>query len=636
MPLRLRSTKQWKEFNLPVSYRIADDRDRLSDAKNVVTVQNKLETRPGYSRFNSTGLGNQALSLTFYKSPSDTRELIAKVTSSLKVVNTTGAATDIKTGLGTSTKHRAVTMTRGTRGRHIISVDTDGLFAYDTDANIFSQLGQAVPTAPTVAKDEGGGSLSNKTWEVAYTFYSSQLGFETNIGAASSQVTTDGGNDAITVTNIASTAANGFIDKVRLYVKNVTDASDWIFWAELDLGTTTDSVDEDPTSSQTPPTTHGEPPTTGKYLTEFEGKLVVSGINADKGAVYFSEADLPDAFDDTDSQLRIYPPGGGPITGIATGSFDDAGLFAYLVIFKYSTTYMYTTNNGLIPLSLEDGCVSDKTICVINGNIYFLSRSGWKVIRRGRMITSDKGKTISLGEGDLDDIFKTEGFTYSLNKANFPNFYSIYYSDYGQIINFVSEGSSNSFNRTYNYEFAIGGFRPYQFNINFTAAVVGEDSNGEEEVYLSDTQGFIYKHSYREDRTDVDINNSDINIDVFVLTNWIFPGDMDASYNYGPLIVDALASDNDITVKTWIDSNLQLLQENDYSFPSATSGFVLDVSRLDQDILSDPTREFVRARGRVHRKGYNILIGFYQNASNSNIGLLKAQLDVSKNGRLLV
>ena len=70
MPLRLRATKKWVNFNIPLSYRINETENRLSDAQNVFINQNRLETRFGIGRYNDTSLGGSVLSSSFFSSSS--------------------------------------------------------------------------------------------------------------------------------------------------------------------------------------------------------------------------------------------------------------------------------------------------------------------------------------------------------------------------------------------------------------------------------------------------------------------------------------------------------------------------------------------------------------------------------------
>ena len=57
MPLNLRATEKNQDFNVSVSYKIGDNQGKLLDARNVNSIQNRLDTRFGYSRYNDTSLG---------------------------------------------------------------------------------------------------------------------------------------------------------------------------------------------------------------------------------------------------------------------------------------------------------------------------------------------------------------------------------------------------------------------------------------------------------------------------------------------------------------------------------------------------------------------------------------------------
>jgi len=406
MPLHRRAIKGWRSFDVPVSYRVNETRERLRDAANVFSNQGRLETRHGLSRFNSTSLGGPVLSLSFFKTNAGTLYRIVKVGTVIYSVNASGAATSLKTGLTAANKHRGLTF----NNKHIISCESDGLFAFD-GTNFYS-LGQAVPSAPTVAV--GTGSLINSVYEVYLTFYSSTTGFETNASAASSQVTTTA--DGIDVSAIPATATNPTINKVRIYLKDVTAAGSKLFITELNLGTTTYTIAANSTSTQVPPTTHATPLTGGgAFLANFNGKLVYAGNSTYFNSVYFSEEDLPDAFDDNGStQTVIDAHGDGKVTGIAVGFFNDAKTDPYLVVCKRRSTMIYSEIDGFgrrTIISNKRGCVSHETMIERNGDVFFLSDSGWVGIHNGMFIIDTENK-MSFSEAGhnatlMQDAFKT-------------------------------------------------------------------------------------------------------------------------------------------------------------------------------------------------------------------------------------
>ena len=471
MPLARRAVKSWRNFNLPISYRLGEDRDRLFDAKNVMSIQNRLDTRHGISRVNTTSLGGNILSCSFFKDAAGNRKKLAKVGATIFNVASSGASSSIlgSESLTANTKYDAIDFNRGTKNRQIFGVESDGLFSYD--GTTFTQLGQDPPTAPNAVK-AAGGSLVDATYQVALTFFSSSLGFETNQGAATGDVTTSSSDNTINVSSIPTTANNAFIDKVRIYLRDVTAAGSFLFIEEINLGTSVSTITANSTSSQVPPTKNAKFPSGGgKFLTEFESKLIVVGNDNEGSTVYFSEVDLPDAFDDVGTtQTRLYISESGDISGIATARFNDAAIFPYLVIFKKFSTHIYTTANGVINISRSVGCISHRTIEIVDGDVNFMSANGWRTVRNGRIVQTEKGKESTLGGGDIDDIFKSNGYVNELNKSQFANFFSVIYSELNQYITFVAEGSNTAFNKAYVYEPALQGFKVFEFQNNLTSA----------------------------------------------------------------------------------------------------------------------------------------------------------------------
>lgn len=621
--LKSKSKQTYKGFKAPVSYQLLA-KDKLSDARNVYNNNEICETRPGIKRYNSTALNGAVQSLSFFKDNSGNRKILAKAGTILQSVAASGAHTDVKTGLTASYKHRAVTL----NSRHILAIDQDGLFQYD--GSTFTQLGQAVPTAPSVAATTG--SLTNSTYQVALTFESSTTGFETNQGVASSSVTTS--SQGIAVTSIPTTAPNATIDKVNVYLKDVSAGGDFIFVTQLSLGTASYTISADPTSSQTPPTKNATPPASGKYISTYGQRIAVCGVNNFESDVFISEPFLPDAFDQsaTDRTINIF--GQGPITGIAEGFFNDNQLRPYLVVFKANSTTIYYEDAGTAYQSTIDtqiGCVSHDTIRYKSGVIYFLSDSGWYRIYNGRIERDSKNDTIPMAGEDLKDIFTRTGYDYELNKSNFSNFFSVYYSTFNHYMTFVSEGVSTQVNKAYNFERELNGFRPFEFIVNYTAGVEGENSDGEAEIYLADGEGYIYNYNSKNSLSDEDKDATETAINCFVVLPYFDEPDFFTTYNFRELKLVALVNDIDITVRWFKNYNLQDVQLTDLSMDNPNQGFTLDVSKLDEGILGT-SRTPARAKHDLVTTSETILIGFYQQSAGANIGLIKMQMEYNKNG----
>jgi hypothetical protein len=616
----------FKTLSMPISYRVLSE-NRLFDAQNVFDAKGITETRPGIRRYNSTSLGGEILSASFFKTTSGTRHKLAKVAGSIYAVSASGASSAVKTGLSTTTKHRGVT----TNNRHIIAIENDGLYSYN--GTTFTQLGQAAPTGASAAVSNGGSLTDANNFKVGLTFYSSSTGFETNV-FESNQVTTANPNKQIDVTGIPTTAANATIDTVRIYLKNVTAATAYLFVAEISLGTASYTITTTPTSTQVPPTTHAAPLSGGgKYIAIFGKKIVYAGNSTFPNDVFFSEEYLPDAFNDTDTASTLNIEGQGPITGLAVGLYNDQDLAPFLAIFKRSSITIYSELAGSpsqVQLDTTIGCVSHDTIKVKSGVIYFLSESGWYCIKNGQLVKNERNEPTSLGLGDVDDIFTREGWTNQLNSANYSNFFSAYYTTFRHYMTFVGEGTNNSFYKAYVYEMDIGGFRVFTFKTAITCACEGEDDNGNQCVFFGDRSGTLFTYSIKNSRHDENSAGTGQSIPAYVLLPYFNPKDIGRSSNWKILNVRALSSANTVTVKTWKSFSTQAAALYTLDFPNSSLGFTLDVSQLDQSLLGDE-RVPVTKTVDITQTAETLLIGFYQDTTDANIALITAEVNFTRN-----
>lgn len=657
MPQRLKQTFQFKNLNLPVSYN-SQVKNKMRDARNVFTNRDRLDTRHGVSRLNNFAAGAYAFflddskldlnkldsgnfvsdesvlsdikSVTFFKKTDNTSYYIVKAGSSLYSINNSDVHQFLVNGLDTDLKHRAITMT----DRHIIAIGTDGLYSYD--GTIFSSLGQdSSDTAVTVAASGSGNTLTASDYQVAFTYYASSIGFESNLSVASSTVTVTSG-EQIDVSAIPTTASNSLIDKKRIYVKDVTNEGAWLFWSEINLSVTTETIDEDPTSSQTPPTKNARPlGANAKFIEKFGNKAVIAGINGYESDILFSEEYLPDAFDDSSTRIVFKANGNGPITGIKVGYYTQDNLSPYLCVFKKKNIDVYSSIGGSVSystISTTTGAINQDTIQEINGDIYFMSESGFHIISNGRLYEKNN-QAVKLSDSDIDSIFTENGFTYELNKTDFDNFFSVYYQSLNQYMTFVSESGTTLINKSYNYEFDIQGFRPYEFYLNYFCACIGEDALGNEIVVLGGKNGRFYKHGIPVDKYDVDLSNTATNISAYAQLFWLEHEDFDSTLNFGGMIIKALTSANDITVNCWLNYHLSELYGKAYSFNDSEGSFILDESYLDQDFLSDGRTIVKTLSSGIYKTAKSLLVGFYQEGQNKNLGILSCQIDASKNGR---
>lgn len=630
MPLNLRTSKKLRNFDFGVSYKVNETRDRLRDALNVFTIQGRLETRHGRSLYNSTLLSGPILSMSYFQTAEGDRYILAKVGTVLYKVNPTGAATSVKTGLSALTKHRGITWARGESSRHIISVEEDGLFQWDgTD---FTILGTEVPVGHTVSTTTG--TLPDSTYRVHLTFYSTLTGFESNASFSAGITTT---TDGIRVSDLPSACDNATVDYLRFYLEDVTAGALPLYAGEIALGALTFDIASSPSSTLTVPLSNAKPMAGGgKYFTEFNRKLVYAGNDTFKNDVFFSEQDMPDAFNDGNGPDRVvlYAAGDGEITGLATGLYNNSVLDPYLVVFKRRSIEVYSEIGGEARSSIISrsvGCVSHDTIQVINGNVFFLSDQGFRLIENGRLVVDQVGKAVTLGLGDIDDAFTQPGFSYEVNKAQVNNAFSVYFSTLDQYLTWLPEGGSTEMVKTYNFEIKTGGFKPYQFQSASTAACRGEDADGNEVVFMSDTNGAVYTHSTAETRSDEDSTGTAQSIDTFAILAWLDGDDMDSSFNFRELIIKRRAGQGTITGRVSVNYSYDTTGD-DMLFLGPETGLVLDSDELDVGEFGEDERTIVTARSDINQCGENIMIGFYQNEINKNMALVSAQIDFSKNG----
>ncbi len=600
----------------------------MIDASNVVTIQDVLETRNGISRWNSTAFSSAPQSISFFTSNANENYIIIKDGENLYKANSSGAHTLLKAGLRPDAKHRGISL----NNRHIISIEGDGLFSYD--GTVFTQLGQDAPSIPSVAASGSGNTLTASDYKVAYSFYSSQTGFESNRSDGSATVTVSAA-EQIDVSGMDATADNAYMDKIRVYIKDITSNSNWLFFSEIALSVTTETIDNDTASTQLAIETSAAPKAGGgKFLTAYGQTLAYAGSSSFPSDVFFSELFLPDGFDDTATSKTINIGGNGPITGIGVGYFSGDNQNPYLVAFKKNHIELFTEAGGSpqqVVISTELGCISNDTIQLVDGNLFFMSTKGWHVIQDGRIVKT-KDAQDSIDNGDIEDIFKRTGQSYELNKTISSSFFSVYYPTLQQYMTFISEGNSLDIKKSYNYEFEIGGFRPYVFPVGITGACLGDNGLGEDIVFLCGEDGYIFTHSIKEAKgTDIDRNGDLIDIDAFAKLFWIGGDDMDSSYNFGAFILRAITQENNVTVKYFLSYSEQGSTSQAFSFTDPDEGFILDVSLLDVGVLTDG-RTIVRYNGEILKSGQSLLIGIYKSQQGESMGLLEGQLDVQKNG----
>lgn len=647
MPLKNRALLKFPDFSFGLSYRLDERALCFRGVKNAMLNNKRLEKRYGIDFLIKDSSGDSPYfsainSLSYFKNTNGNRFYFFKQGATLfRTDNDSTSFIALKGDLNADSKHRGVTL----NNRHFVTLGNDGLFQFV--GNIFTKAGAQQPSPATLSASGAGASLDASTWTLVYTLYSSTTGYESLPSSPSNAVTNTAGQ-FLTASALQSSSDNGTIDKIRIYIKKSSQV-DYLFVAELPLGTTSLEIKNNPSSSQTPPDDTQLLPTGGaKYLTEFNSRLVVAGNTQFPNDIIFSNEDDPESFPDGETAIRLFISGDGPVTGIATGLYSNTVLDPFLVIFKENSTWVYSEIGDqakLVQLNSNIGCVSHDSIIVRNGVVYFLSRYGWYAVSNGRLITKDN-QPYSLGGGAVDDIFEDNSLAQYINRNQLNNAFSFYFQNQDIYVTFLADNGSNEFKKAYVYNFATDKFLKWEFPISLASAVVGEDSNGQETILLgqknpasSITRPSVifkmnknnpYQDTYYAEGVDNPTKQSDA-IDLNALMGWVDGDDYDASFNFRELILRLKRYQPNLTIKAWVNWTYSYNDSQEMELPEPDATFILDESFLDIDYLGEGN-DAVTARVDLNVTGENLLIGLFQNTILENTIITSGQLNFSKNG----
>lgn len=636
MTLSRKTNLKIDRFNFGVSYKLDEKKLSFKDARNVQLKQGRLEKRHGTWPLSLANLSNPQ-SISFFKTKQQSRFYIVRLGSSFVKVDADGDTTVIiRSDLSAIQKHRGLTWNND---RHIITNGTDGVFQYN--GVTLTQVGQNQPAVvPSISAGGLPGSIPAGTYQGKISFYSTATGFESNPSSATAQLVVTAGQ-SIKISSIPTSASNATIDTVRVYLKRTTQA-DYIFYIDIPLGQAEVTIQSESFSSQTPVDNAASPPS-GNVIQaiEFNRRLVLIYENEARG----SNQEDPDAFDDGEEAFIIAMSGDGPMTGGATGLFNNSVLDPYLVLFKENKTAIYSEIGGesrLVELNENIGCVSPDTIIRRNGNIYFMSKFGFYGISNGRLITKD-GQPYRLGGDDIRDIFEYSDLEYMLSTSRLKNSFSFYHQERDSYVTFIYEGNNNKSYKAYAYDFETDSFLPWEFPYAVKHATTGEDTNGIEcPILLQNNEEnditkpnlamkFYGRNQYSDKYYLTEADATFGAISAYAILNWVDGNDYERSYNYREYILRVKRGQPDVTLKAWVNFTYKNEYSNSFELPEPDATFILDQSQLDVDALGEG-RDVVTARTDVNLCGESILLGFYQSENSANMVISSAQLNFSRNG----
>ncbi len=222
---------------------------------------------------------------------------------------------------------------------------------------------------------------------------------------------------------------------------------------------------------------------TAKFCTIHDNHLVVSGDTSSPNTIYYSATNDIDDFSGT---------GSGAITledkVVGLKSFrNELFIFCQNSIFK-----LININNSstvaVVPVTKNVGCVDGQTIQEIAGDLIFLAPDGFRTV----------AGTARIGDVELGTI--SQAIQPIINKivaaSNTLQFSSVVIRDKSQYRMFYSTSSDTAATS----KGIIGTLRPNGFEwsetlgIQAPAITSGFDSNGVEQFYHGDRNGYVYNH----------------------------------------------------------------------------------------------------------------------------------------------
>lgn len=624
MGLRLKATV---DINLhaPLSYKALADK-RVNDCLNITSDGREEITRFGLKKLFQLNLGEDIKSASFYVGKKEIFYII-KAGGTLYSRKADGTIKTLLTGLNEASKHSG----KDFFGRHFIALGSDGV--YVTDGDKISTIGNNAPAGITVAVEAGGNLNATSRYQIGLTFYSSGYGYESG-RFTSAIVDTTSTNKQIKISNIPTTATNAFIDRVRIYLRNDTTNSEFLFVTELPLGTLTYTVTANTLSTIIAPKYGTAQASQATNIGEFNGCLVLSGDSRYPTDVEVSEPYIPEAFAVGPEKKVIQAMGKGPIIGLQTGFYNNSNITPFLVICQRNSTTIYNELNGIPNQAEIDphiGCVSPFTMQIRNGMVVFLSDRGWYSVYNGEFVRDEGGNPQTICGGDLDAKFNRPGWEREIDKGNFENFFSAYFGTNKEYITLISEGKTKRTNIAYSYNENIGGFRRYEFPQDLTCACSAVVNN-QNSIIFGDSQGALYIYSASNDNIDELFDGTKKIIKTYLTPQYIIPQDLASSYNYRFLTL-RLRSAREGQISIFADASLNNSNVGDFVFDTSDSAseFILDVSQLDVDSFG-PESTYITRTIDLSLTGELLLLKIAQVFENGKFGLLNAQLQMNKNG----
>ncbi len=404
-------------------------RDALSAVGGRFEITGAYTKRRGGEKYNTTSLGATGTGIYDFRYSNDTQQKILIGAGGSVYHGNAGSPSSIKSGLTSGAFLDFATYDDFA----FFCNGSDGLFKYN--GTTVTNAGVDRPgSAPTLGQSTGGSLPLTSTYQIAVTFVTAGE-IESN-PCDTGSFTLTSTNNRITLTSIP-TSGDTQVTKRRIYVSTANGSILRVQQTINDNTTTTANVDTEGTGALLE-YDHDDPPSGLKGIEVFKDRLWgfkndVLYFTKDFYTWYWPQGEL-----DSEIDFRAYVGNSDPMTGLKS-------FFDFFLIFKKLDVYILSGDNELnfrvdrIRSDERIGCVSDRTIRIIENYCYFVGING---------VYRTNGITIEKISRPIDDFFdqNSSSTTYKINKTYLPNACAEYYPEKNVYMFFCAAGSGTTNN----------------------------------------------------------------------------------------------------------------------------------------------------------------------------------------------
>ncbi len=270
----------------------------------------------------------------------------------------------------------------------------------------------------TITVDDGsGGTHTMKSGDTAYFYDAISAAYVTRAvtAVAAGSITVAGA--AVTVADNAVVSNNL---RIAIFRNQTSATTPQVFYLVAEVpnnsfAATQVVADNLPDASLgallTPPATDRSPPPKGKYVSQWNGAMIVMGDPANPTTLYSSDSDGPEYFPADSNQWLIEAQSGDKLAGGAQNG--DVFVCMGGDTFAVLSGDILTASIRVDVRAKDVGCVSHASITEVNGGLVWLSKKGPRYSIGGQIpqplgqAVDDGGKPLPTSR--IDSVFSNEG-----------------------------------------------------------------------------------------------------------------------------------------------------------------------------------------------------------------------------------